>query len=299
VQGHQLDLFLDSRDVILTNELVAALAARDVARSAQCLARLRTEAPRHADLPAFERLEAFLQLVAAGGIGGLPAKEFANVLAALVSRVLPAGRVLGAGAADFGRFFWLQMARAATHPFDPARPQMHAAELLLRAEAYEAVEEEAMAIAGAGTDRSVLRWLALARYRRHGLNAALWSVLLLAWRAPEALADLLREIDEPRLTKVWRALQSEADDPDARWFPAWLLLCHPESVPEADPFLATSADQAAAALPPARAFVLLRRILELERDGHSRALVDKRASLQSIEPGFFAFYMRSRQVKHG
>ena len=43
----QLDLFLDSRSVVLANDVVAALLARDAVRAAKCLDCLRAEEPGH------------------------------------------------------------------------------------------------------------------------------------------------------------------------------------------------------------------------------------------------------------
>jgi len=54
--GDQLDLFLDSRAVMLANDAVGALAARDAARAGEALERLAREAPDHPGLPAFQAL---------------------------------------------------------------------------------------------------------------------------------------------------------------------------------------------------------------------------------------------------
>jgi hypothetical protein len=52
----QLDLFIDSRAVVLANEVISALLARDVSRSVDCLDEMRRSAPDHPRLPALETL---------------------------------------------------------------------------------------------------------------------------------------------------------------------------------------------------------------------------------------------------
>jgi len=58
----QLDLFLDSRAVILANEAIAALVARDVRLAAASLAMLRCEAP---DYPHLSTLDALTEALLA------------------------------------------------------------------------------------------------------------------------------------------------------------------------------------------------------------------------------------------
>ena len=52
----QLDLFLDGRETILVNDLVAALLAGRLEGARDAVNRLRKENPAHPDLEPFERL---------------------------------------------------------------------------------------------------------------------------------------------------------------------------------------------------------------------------------------------------
>ena len=56
----QLDLFLDSRSVMLANDAIAALVARDAERARSALSQLRAEAPDYPNIDALERLSVAL-----------------------------------------------------------------------------------------------------------------------------------------------------------------------------------------------------------------------------------------------
>jgi hypothetical protein len=155
---------------------------------------------------------------------------------------------------DFSHSFWLQLARAATHPFDRERPHLHAADLFLRAQAYDAAEAAAIGIAGADTDRAVLRWRAIARYRRAGLKAARGQIFAFAWYAPDAFPDLLRELGDSQLDKDWLAFKAEVEDSGNAWLPAWYLLRHPAVSAEIGSEPASGLPQAIESRPARQAF---------------------------------------------
>ena len=120
MSAEQLDLFLDSGNTTLTNEVITALCAHDSARAAQSIARLRAEAPAHRDLAAFESLYAFLTLflqsLREADSSGLPPEVIATLRELLDTRVTPLATVLGNAAGGFLRGFWLLLARAADQP---------------------------------------------------------------------------------------------------------------------------------------------------------------------------------------
>ncbi|MBP9804146.1 MAG: hypothetical protein KBE22_04480 [Candidatus Accumulibacter sp.] len=298
MNAHQLDLFLDSHEVTLANEVVAALCAHDRERTAQGIARLRAEAPARADLPTFDSLYAFLDLTREIDTAGLDADALELIVEVLNTRMIPAAAVLGKAAKGFLESFWRQLARAAIHPFNPDRPHLHAADLFLRAGAYEAAEEAAKTITGGQTQRAVLRWQAIARYRLAGLPGARRQIFSLAWHAADSFEDLLRELDDALLKQDWLAFQAAVEDTDASWFPAWYLLRYPESAAAIDADLAPGSAPTAASIPALQACLRLIRILDLEKQGHSRALIEQRARLQALDAGFFAVYMRARDVQH-
>jgi hypothetical protein len=299
VTSHQLDLFLDSREVTLANDVVAAFRNGDCGRAQDALATLRAEAPERADLPAFDVLLAFLERDRDTDCATLDGDRREQLVGEIDTAVAPASRALGGEAQGFLNRIWRKLAAAAAHkPFDRARPQTHAAALYLRGHAHAEAAAAASNIADGWRDPVILRWRALARYRVGGLQAARWQVFSLAWFAADGFPGLLRELSAPQLEGDWRCFQSEVEMPDATWFPAWCLLAHPEFgaalAGETSPLLR----QAAAGIPGLLAFLVLAGILAIEPGGYSRALIEERARLQAIDAGFFAAYMRSRAARH-
>lgn len=295
---HQLDIFLDSRAVTLANEVIAALSARDSASATQSIAQLRCEAPDRPDLPALGMLNDFLGLFEEADLAGLEPDAISVVVDVLSNRIVPAAGVLGRAADAFLDFFWLQLAHAATYPFDPERPQLHAAEFFLRAKAYGAADDAARSIVGHATHHAILHWRAVARYRLAGLDGARLEIFSLAWFVPDSFQDLLRELRDPLLDKDWRAFEAASDDLDASWFPVWYLNRHPATGRAISIGVVENGDKATDRNAGLQAFSLLTRILDLEKLGHSRTLVDQRARLKALGASFFAVYMQSRAVHY-
>ncbi len=294
--GDQLDLFLDSRAVILANEVIDTLAARDPARAAATLERLGREASEHPALPALEAL--------AGAVAGWrkPDADPAAIVCAvqwLDNEVAPAAkRVLGSVAQAFIGGFFRDLADAARGlAYEPARATAHRAWLCLRCAEWADAEEAARAIPGSTQNADALHWLCLARYRRHGLAAARSSLFALAWYAPQRLPSIVAELGDELLDWDWQAFEracewesvDEAELP--AWFPAWYLLEHPVVGKELSD--ATFPDT-----PPASAARLLLELVELERQGNQRRLVGGRERLRRLNPEFFSLYMARRAVQY-
>jgi hypothetical protein len=109
---------------------------------------------------------------------------------------------------------------------------------------------------------------------------------------------LLKTLGDSLLDQDWQAFEADVEELDASWFPAWYLVAHPESASDLGAQLAQDHADARAEIPARQACLLLPRILDLEKNGHSRVLVDLRARLRATDARFFAAYMRSRSVRH-
>jgi hypothetical protein len=299
VSARQLDLFLDSREVALVNDVVAAFRAGECAPARHALAALRAEAPERSDLAAFAVLLACLEKLRDTDFATIDSDQIEQLLGEIDAVVAPASRALGSEAQGFLNRIWRKLATAAARqPFDRARPQIHAAALYLRAQADAEAEDAASRIADGWNDPVILRWRALARCRAAGLQAARWQIFSLAWFATDSFPQLLAELAAPQLESDWRRFQSAIEMPDASWFPAWCLLPHPEFAAALVGEISPAIRRAAAGIPGLRAFLALTRILAIEAGGHSRVLVEERARLQAIDATFFAAYMHSRAVRH-
>jgi hypothetical protein len=292
----QLDLFLDSRAVMLANDAAGALAARDAARAVAALERLRSEAPDHPALPSLRTLADGL---AAWRARGADPQAILAAVRWLDDQLAPAAKqVLGDAAPAFVAGFFRAMAQDARGvPYDPAHAPAHRAALCLRCGEWAEAEEAAAAIPGATRRADPLQWLTVARYRRHGLAAARPTLFALAWHAPHRLAAIRAELADELLEREWRAFEracewesvAEAELP--AWFPAWFLVEHPVAGKELG-------DIAFPDSPPASAARLLVALFALERRGDQRRLAVERERLRRLNLELFTIYMARREVRH-
>src|SRR5260370_27206891 len=127
----QLDLFVHSRAVILTNDTINALLAREAAQASACLGRLGAEVP---DYGALNALETLSRALSEWPLRSTSPAEIAVAVARIAGEVHPAAlAAMGSKATDFMRPFWHDLAHAATqHAYDSAFPQSFCGGLLLR-----------------------------------------------------------------------------------------------------------------------------------------------------------------------
>ena len=138
----QLDLFMDGRDVMLQNDILAALRARDTVAGHHALAAFATEYPSHETIAALSLL---LETLATPVAPITDHSSAADALRSMQSAVVPAAqRVLGNHAAsDWLSPLWLSLADAAAGlSFDAQMPQHHRAYLLLQSGKWATADAE-------------------------------------------------------------------------------------------------------------------------------------------------------------
>src|ERR1700682_656680 len=192
----QLDLFVHSRAVILTNDTINALLAREAAQASACLGRLGAEVPGYGALNALETLS---RALSEGPLRSTSPAEIAVAVGRIAGEVHPAAlAATGSKATDFMRPFWHDLAHAATlHAYDSAFPQSFCAGLYLRCGDVRATARAAESIPDWERNADALHWLAVARYRIDGLDTCLARLMRLALLAPQQLSIELAEIDDP------------------------------------------------------------------------------------------------------
>ena len=293
----QLDLFVHSRAVILTNDTINALLAREPAQASACLGRLGAEVPDYGPLSALETLS---RALSEWPLRSTSPAEIAAGIGRLEGAVHPAAlAVMGSKAADFMRPFWHDLAHAArSHAYDAAFPQSFCAGLYLRCGDVRAAAMAAGSIPDWERNADALRWLAVARYCIDGLDSCLAPLMRLALLAPQQLSRALTEIDDPLLHRDWSAFHVACDwlvpdDETANaWFPAWYLVEHPGVRIGAHDAMSLPATRAT------QTFVAIARLLELEKGGYSPTLISSRCRLRDLDPEMFACYMARRDVDH-
>jgi len=291
----QLDLFLDSRAVTLANEVIDALSARDATRATVLLNQLHHEAPSTTSLSSLETLRDALVH------WRKPAADLAAIIRAmqeLDEQVAPAAEgALGPRAHAFIGGFVRGLADVAQGlAYDPAHPRVYRASLCLRCGDWKEAEQAAQAIPCSDQNPDALRWLSVARYRMNGLAAARPTLFELAWREPQRLAAVIRELGDELLDRDWRAFGQASEWAGVEegelpaWFPAWCLLEHPVIGRELHQVEFPDS-------PPAKAARLLLRLVELERQGNWRRLTLQRQQLRLLSVDLFSLYMARRAVR--
>ena len=292
----QLDLFAHSADTMLRNDVLDALLRRNVAAAGKALLALRGLAPDH---PALAELDTLTQALQRSHEPALPLPPEQTLLALqqLEHSVAPAARAQ-LGAADGSAWLtplWRALAvRAAALPFKPQQADAHAAPLWLRAGDWQAAEAAVQGIESWRRIPAPLGWMAEARGKRLGLDAA-WPLLAeLAWLAGPRLAGVAQALGDPLLARLLRRFEDHFDPgahpniPALAWWPAWLLVDQPALLPH---LRQAEAGQDSA---PERSLRLLAELLGLERQGRHAELMAARKRLRDLQPALFAAYMRSR-----
>jgi len=291
----QLDLFLDSRSVVLANEAADALVARDADRAARCVASLRSVAPDHPNLRSLE------SLVRALAAWQPPPHDAAQILSAIESLeqviVVAAPEAVGAASKSLINAFFRDLAESSRGlPYESGRAKVHSAWLSLRCGDWAEAERAALSIPLASEIPDALHWLTVARYRQRGLSAARPTLFALAWRDPQRLRSVVGELADELLDRELTTFECACDwgeIPAAElpaWFPAWYVLEHPAA--------AKDIEGIDVQLAPAKATMLLVRILEMERHADWTRLVALREQLRSFNPDLFSLYMKHRMVHY-
>ncbi|SKD06499.1 hypothetical protein [Paraburkholderia hospita] len=293
----QLDIFADSRDVMLRNDVLEQLQRRNATAARTALDRLAGEYPDDGVLPAMTVLVRELECESTAPLVDHAALDSAR--RHLEDEVLPAiRRTFPAQAVQsWIAPCWRSLARrAATLAFRGSDAGSHAAPLWLLAGDWPAAIEAVAGIESWWRIPAPLAWMTEVRYRAAGLDAA-WPLLAeLAWLAPARFAALLSALGDASLDTLRRrfdaAFPGTGDVDDYAWFPAWLLVVKPAL---AGRFGEARVQRDLAA---SRATALLGEILRREHEGDQHELVSLRQAFSRLHAGLFEAYMATRKVQH-
>ena len=289
----QLDIFHDSRDVMLRNELAQALQRRDAQAAQAARKALATECPADAALA-----DAPTLLDSLSYFDAAPFTALAQVLQArqaVREQVEPAAkRQFGEAAADpWLSALWASLAqRALELPYCRGDPQSYCAPLWLRARDWDAAVEAVERIESWWRIPAPLAWMARARWQISGFDMALPLLVELAWVSPGRFGELARSLQDRRLGALLQRFDADfegrGDSDDNAWFPAWLLTDQPrlsELLVAARPSRGSPAE---------RGCQLVMTLLSLERQGRHAELIEHRRRLKGLHEGLYRAYMKSR-----
>lgn len=289
----QLDIFENSRDVMLRNDVVHALERRDAA-----MARLAWEALVR-EYPNDPSLLDSLVLVEAIDASSTSAFRDHEALClarrAVESDTEPTAlRLFGAGAAAawLGPL-WQELAqRGAPLAFRADRDEDHCVPLWLRAGNWKAAADAVTAIESWRRIPAPLAWMSEARIHLLGLKAT-WALLAeLAWLSPRRFDELVQRSGDPVLQPLVRkftaSFEGVGDESDLAWFPAWVLTDRTDLAEHLD---AAKASQKSS---PEQAMRTLLELLRLERQGRHHDIVARRKTLRDLHLSLYTAYMRTR-----
>lgn len=289
---HQLDIFADSPDVALRNEVIAALERWDGPSAQRALQALVAAFPADPRREAFESLASYL--TARESTALFDAAAASAERERLAGQITAAARAaLSTAAANWLERAWQALARrAAQVPFSPQHAESHAAALWLRGAAWPQAAEAVLHIESWRRIPIPLAWRLEALWRMERLDEA-WPLLAeLAWMAPARLGALLSRLGDPLLQRLQKHFdthfEGDGSAEDLTWFPAWLLVERPA--------LAAHLGQAQAGqhTPPERALRLMLELLGLERQGRHAELLQRRRTLKDLHGPLYAAYMSTR-----
>jgi hypothetical protein len=289
----QLDIFNDSRDVMLRNDVLSALQQYDAAGARRALQALANEYPDDVALGHFGSIVNALE-----GRSTVPFDRHDAALharQALSHEVQPAvARVFpGQTGAIWLAPLWAELAgRAAALPFRSDHADAHAAPLFLLAARWAEASDAVLRIASWRRIPASLGWMTEARYRLDGLDAA-WPLLVeLAWLSPSRFDQLSGRLGDASVNTLRRTFDASFDGAgdidDLAWLPAWILTEKASLAPlfkQAEPSRQNA---------PERAAKLMLELLSLERQGRHHELLETRRALQALNGALYAAYMKTR-----
>jgi hypothetical protein len=299
----QLDIFNDSRDVMLRNDVAQALLAGDAIAARAAWQRLQHEYAADDTLAASALLVDLLsrpqgRAFAAHAEAAIACAEFQDQAAPAAQRILGAS-----AAAPWLQAGWRRLAeRCVALPFLPAPStcgkawsELHAAPVWLHAGDGERAAEAVARIESWRRIPAPLGWMAQAIFQRQGATGldAAWPLLAeLAWLAPARFDAVCRALNDPLLNRLRQGFEDHFEDAGAvvalAWFPAWVLVDRPALAG------VMRAAQPGQQSPPERAFHLMLELLGLERQGRQHELIDGRKQLRALKPALFQSYIQSR-----
>ncbi|MCL4722834.1 MAG: hypothetical protein KJZ90_00965 [Rhodocyclaceae bacterium] len=286
----QLDIFADSRDVMLRNGIAEAFWAADFDLAGERTKALAVEFPGDWLLPPASVLQE---------VGGLIPQRVKThaAAAALVERcdkeiARAAGMVLGPKGEEWMRHrVWARLADATVDlPFDSRWPTAFPADIWLRAGEFDLASASVERIPSWRSMPVPLRWKIMATVRAGGLDQAWPLIFELAWMAPEMLARTIAELGDPLLVGLVDVTERifEGADGAMCWLPACALITEPALAG-----IAVGA-RTAKETDATRAYACVCALLSIERQGKQREMAEQRKRLRGLNEGVFREYMRSR-----
>ena len=291
----QLDIFEHSRDVMLRSDVVTSLEQRDAAAAQAAWVALGDEYPLDETLAPLALLIDALQRQSIANAPFADHDALRDARRVLIDETAPAALRMwgGTAATAWLAALWRQTAeRAAALPFQAERSDDHAAPLWLLAGDWAAAADAVAHIESWRRIPAPLGWMAEARYRIEGLDAA-WALLAeLAWLSPRRFDELTKRLTDPSLHKLRKhfdaTFEGDGEVADLAWFPAWVLIDKP-GLAHLLSHTQPSRDDG-----PTASGATIDRSARSGAAGTPSELVERRRRLRDLHAGLYAAYMKTR-----
>ncbi|HIJ85631.1 MAG TPA: hypothetical protein HPQ00_15695, partial [Magnetococcales bacterium] len=288
--GVQMDLFLDTPETMLINDLLQAIVKHDVPTSTDLFKRLEKEHARNG------MLEEFRPLLGAITRGKTLVEDPMGGLELLQGEITPCarqslGRLEDLFLKPFYRIFDHAFVGKA---FDPKHPEAHRSWTLERLEDWKSVGE-CVLLEEDWMQQPVLlfrRAHALFRLRRLDSSRQVW--ILFFWKFPRQAAQVLEAGGDKDLMRWWHGFTDWTADKEVDYdlFPAWMLLDQPKLAENR----AEWSEETDKTIPGRKAFFLLADLLDAEKETpFSPDSMKLRRKLKKAFPELFTLFMQTRR----
>ncbi|MBF0172635.1 MAG: hypothetical protein HQL83_04200 [Magnetococcales bacterium] len=286
--GIQMDLFLDTPETALVNDLIHAIANHDATLANHLFMRLEKNHPDNQvlnDLPPLIKAITDLEALIRSPLEGLDRLQ--NEL------TTHARQGLGGLEGRFLKPFYLLFDKAfAGRPFDPQHPNAHRSWTLERLGHWKALSECVLLEPG-WTRQPVLllrRAKALFQLRRLEANRRVW--IRFFWELPQQAAQYLETHGDKDLKRLWNGF-IDREVSDWHLFPTWILLDQPRLAKDPDAWSETEEEETTPS-PGQTAFFTLANLLlaEEETPTSSQSMIMRRQLKESF-PEVFAMFMQT------
>ncbi|HAT49065.1 MAG: hypothetical protein HQL07_17665 [Nitrospirae bacterium] len=286
--GTQMDLFLDTPETMLINDLILAIADHNAPVADELVKRLAENHPQNG---ALEELHPLIQAITQKEHLAHTPMEGIQIIQ---DEIVPcAQQTLAALAGRYLKPFYRLFDRALMHqPFDPQHPNAHRSWTLEQLENWKALAECVLLEEGWVRQPVLLQRRAKALFQLKRLEASHQVWVQFFWGFPQQAAQAIESQGDKNLKRLWYDFidRVEHRENDAQTFPAWMLIHQPRLAEQREEWLEEADGETP--LPEKTAFFLLADLLRTERE--SPASPDSlalRYQLKERFPELFSLFM--------
>lgn len=289
--GVQLDLFLDTPETLLVNDVVDTLAKHDAVAAKGLLKRMKKERPKNGTVKEFRFLAD--AIIKKEELRHSPLEGLKHFRGTIIKR---AREALGGQAGRFLIPFYRMFDQVFVgKSFDPQHPDAHRSWTLEQLGEWESLGE-CVLLEAAWTRQPVLLFRrAKALFHRRRLDESRQTWILFFWNFPCQAIQFLEtgQGDDKELIRLWNRFTDREfeGELDGAMFPAWLLLEQPRLGENHEEW---SEDDGAEITPGRAAFFLINDLMRIEKEASASPLsLELRRQLKEKFPDLFKPFMQA------